>query len=850
MKDVSLKDDGLGYDEIKKQYFVVCYAWKYLDKVNNRSKYLIVKSGITKHNVNHAMKASTPTRGKMYQTTALWGFDSDRKYLPKGISKLNAAKIVNKMDIIFKDGMEDLGLVYKSQINASGIGTEFYRGDKNAILDKIKEEWDNALNSAQLIVLKKVKKTNTKQIQYRGQQWMHPIIIEEYLKENDLGRVIAPCGSGKTIRMFTDININSFFSSKKINVLFGPKIAATQQLCLRFSQYAEDTAFDGVWKSVVVCSDHKRNKEYDYYGIEFTSNSDSKIKSVLEQAFTSNEKFLFFVNQNSAGEFWNLYYKLMKKYKFNELPGVIYDEVHRYAGNKNNNNTQCVVKAKTDCMLSYTATPKYRGVNKDKDRIYNDDEKYFGKVALEIKPQEAIDQGLNSEIRFKLLEVWDNGDLGNEILKNKEIALKFKRKSVEVRGNLLRVIPALKSEINDKKTHIYIPTSRKQNVSDLLNLIELCQKYGYISKDYKLVRGLIDDGKKSFETFSKHKKAIIVSTRWSIESLDYPIIKSIIPMNNFTSEVDADQTIGRGQRPFNNEVLSVCIPFNPMDRNNTLLKVAHDKICNNNTIVRETKITKDIDATQISKVLGSKQNVGIKVELIKDNSTPTTIRVEIDKVISCIGTDVFGEVYKSWRAKRYTDEEIIKSAKPHKTPHQWRIADESIYFHAYYRRENDDIWDIATKHMEHRTNIDVDNRMKELFEAIEKCKDKVWAMKIFSKKYPKLQNWLKNNPKQAEPKIWNGKVVDMSILPFTAGKFGHITKQFLLDIKNKSENFTDWANNIGISYQALKGLCNKNKVEFEDMIIPIEIRARENGSKSKMIRTNKGQFLTAVKKKK
>lgn len=791
--DKNIKDDGLGYDMIKKQYYVVCYAWKYINKENTKSKNLTLKSGITKFDVNHAMKASAPTRGKMYSTLPLWGFETDRMYLPKGISKLTASKIVNKMDSLFKLTMDEI--TKKKLTGIKDIGTEFYVGSKSELLNDIKSNWEIALGSAIIMFTKRKTKNGLKQISFRGEQWKHPQIIQTYLDLYDRGIIIAPCGTGKSLRMWLDLNIVSWYADKKINVLFAPTIKATQQLAIRHNQYSEDTIYDGIWKSIIVCSDLKRNSQFEHFGIETTSASEIKLTTLLEEAFLQKGKFLFYVNMHSASKFWEVYKKIQKKCKFDELPGVILDEVHKYAGNKNKINTAPIIKANTDCVLGYTATPNIRKVN-SKSHINNGDEKYFGKIALEIKPHDAIDQGLNSEIVFEIIEVWDKGELGTEILKNKNIEVLFKRKSEEVRGNLLRVIPAIQAAIKNKKNHIYIPTSRKQNVYDLMKLVTLCQKYGFIDKNYELISGLIDD-KGCFEKLEKTKKGIIFATRWSIESLDYPFIKCIIPMNNFSSPIDADQTIGRGQRPFNSEILYVYIPVSPIDKNNTLLEVAHNKIMNINTFVSGNHEIKSVDLTN---VMGSKQNAKIKVHHQPDPSTPPNYSVLMTDLVNSIGTERFGEVMNSWRAKRYTDEEIIKDAKKYNTPYEWQQNSESIYFHTYHR--GGEIWELATKDMTKRTTIDVDKRIQELLNAIDKCKGKEWALKTFTEKYPQLLNWLKSNPKQTTPKVWNCKVVDMSILPFTAGKFGHLTKEYVEKQMKGCECMTDLARKLGYSNQA------------------------------------------------
>lgn len=819
-----IKDDGLGYDKKRKQYFVVCYAWKYLNKENSKSVNVTIKSGITKYDVNHAMKASAPTRGKMYSTLPLWGFSSDRFYLPNGIDRTTAAKIVTKMDTNFKLVMDEL--TKRKQTGLDDIGTEFYVGDKSELLSKIKTNWQIAFQSAIIMFTKKkIKSKQPKQIEFRGEQWKHPEIIQAYLDLYDRGVIVAPCGTGKSLRMWLDLNIVSWFSDKKINVLFAPTIKATQQLCIRHNQYSEDTIYDGIWKSVIVCSDLRSKPEFTHFGIETTSASDAKLKLILEEAFTQPGKFLFYVNMHSGKKFWEVYTKLKTKHKFKEEAGLILDEVHRYAGNKHKINTSPVVKAITNCVLGYTATPNFRKVN-SKSYINNADENYFGKIALEIKPHDAIDQGLNSEIVFHIIEVYDNGELANEILKNKNIAVFFKRKAIEIRGNLLRVIPAIQAAIKNNKDHIYIPTSRKQNVEDLMNLVSLCQKYGFIDKEYELIRGLIDD-KGCFDKLEKTKKGIIFCTRWSIESLDYPFIKCIIPMNNFSSEIDADQTIGRGQRVYGNHILDVYIPISPLDKNNTLLEVAHNKIMNNNTIVDGNHKIKKVDLTG---PLGAKQNAKIKVNHQPDPSTPANYSILMSELVDSIGTEKFGEVMKSWRAKRYTDDEIIESAAKWNTAYEWQMNDESIFFHAYHR--GDGIYELATAHMKKRTTIDVDKRMKELFKAIDECKGKVWAMKTFSKKYPQLLSWLKSNPKMTTPKVWNCKVVDMSILPFTAGKFGHLTKEYIEQQMKGCSCMTDLAKKIGFSNQSsLQDKCKSLGIKYKHLVLSKKEAAIRNAVK-------------------
>jgi superfamily II DNA or RNA helicase len=840
MKGIKLKDDGLGYDSNKKLYFVVCYAWKYNTKDNN-GKYLTLKSGITKYDVYTAMKQSAPKRGKMYETTALWGFKKDRMYLPSSVSNRDdAAKIVSKMDIIFKTTMEERGWDLRSIKSTDDVGTEFYCGAKNTILKDIQDEWYDALDNALKLFNKKKDKSKDKDLMSpRGtSQIEHVDVITKFLSRYNIGQTISPCGTGKTMMMFMDLFLVKYFKNKLINVVFGPKITAIQQVALNHAKIAAGTKYDGLRKIVIVCSDLRKNNEFIEYGIENISASDKRLQTILEDTFRDNIKVTFYVNMASAATFWKVYKKIKSKFNYKECSGNLWDEVHRYTGSKSKDNTAPVVKSDTDCAIGYTATPKYRGNNKDKTYIFQDDETIFGKVAQLVLPHQAIDDKQNSGVVFHLVEVWGDGEFAKEVNGNKEIEVLFKKKGkVETtKGFLLRAIPAIK-KATQYTTHIYVPTSYRKNVSNLMRLVQEAQNNGYIDKDFELVRGLKEDGKKAFEEFSKMKKAIIFATRWSIESLDYPIIKGIVPTNNFESKIDADQTIGRGQRPFNDEVLHVFLPIDPSDKSNTLLEVAHHKIMNETTTVSETKETNLVGVDDLK---GSSMKGKIKVEAHRDPSTPATYRVFIDDVLDTIQTSKFGKVLRNWRVATYSDEEIIDDAKKYDTPAKWRTYSESMYFHAYYRKEKDDLWNRATAHMEHRAARSI-SQFEQILKDADPFVGKVWALKNFSSKYPKHINWLKSNPKSKQPIKHNGKVVNMSMLPFAGGKMGHLTKEYIEIQMEGCECMTDLARKLGYSNQVTcRNKCDTLGIDYSTL----EKTASERGKMANQRAEKKTDKLT------
>jgi hypothetical protein len=396
------------------------------------------------------------------------------------------------------------------------------------------------------------------------------------------------------------------------------------------------------------------------------------------------------------------------------------------------------------------------------------------------------------------------------------------------------------------------------------------QKDGKLSKKYKIMIGLRSDGVKPFEDFSNEKFAIIVSTRFSIESLNYPAIKGIVLTHFFNSIIDAYQTWGRGIRPYLNKDCYVSVPvFGNRIKQNPYIwlmnRVLLDEPIKEYNEIDYTEIKEwDIDdLVNVDSVTGGHEEVKPQVEVDKDETNTPAENIHIDTILSQITSEDFGGILKGTGSfYSFTEKEIFASAlKKDKKgniintkPTIWRANDPIIASHAYSRTRfsegKDDIWIRATAHMEHRTSIDTDDRLRQVYEAIDDVKSFRGVNgphSEFLRKYPKLVNWLKSNPKQKEQrKDTNGNVISMDILlpHFRRGTYGWVTKELLLESKEKAINLTEWAKLISpnMPHQSLQVLCENLGIDFKDKIIPIEIRAKQNGAKSKMIRTKKGQF--------
>jgi hypothetical protein len=212
------------------------------------------------------------------------------------------------------------------------------------------------------------------------------------------------------------------YKDSKFIIYYCHNIPATKQLSVKHSQYANGG--DG-FKRIVVCSEKKYINNQVKYGIENYSASETKLIEILEESFKSPERVIFYVNNKSAGEFNNKFKSISQRLRLNITPMSIVDESQEFTGHKDTDKVDAVVRSISDYQVSFTATERRRGIDTNKDRIYNDDEQYFGVIANEITVSQTISEGRSCPILFKTVEVSDNHTLMREIESNNTIETIF-----------------------------------------------------------------------------------------------------------------------------------------------------------------------------------------------------------------------------------------------------------------------------------------------------------------------------------------------------------------------------------------------------------------------------------------
>lgn len=633
--------DGLGYDTSKDQFFTNTYAWQYIMPNTKKSQTFIGKSGITKYDVNTAMGEAAPTRGKQFNQRALWGYDSDRKYLKKGITIEQASEIVKKMDYFFKEDMIEIGWNLRHNKNSRELGTEFYEGPTNVWLETIKQKWNEAFIKSNQLVIGEFEGQDLGDMSVMGSQGVVTEQINEVLHTHKKVRAIIPCGYGKGFLEFRGAYKFDKAKNSKIIVYYCHNIPATKQLSVKHAEYADGTIYQGTMSRYVVCSEKKYVKGQANFGIENYSATDGKLKEVIQEAILSKQRTAFYVNNKSAGEFNDTFRLIANQLRYTKKPFVFIDEEQEFCGHISSSKTDAILNSIASYQVSFTATERRRGTDTNKDRIYNDDIKHFGHIAIEITPSETISEGRSCPIHFKTVEVSENHQLMRQIGVNGIIESVFgDETSAAVRGRMLRAIVCLVKSIREEdKSHILLVTSLIVDTESAIILVNKLIEHQIIPNDYVVIRSLRQDGLDSTKRFNSLEKGILIGTPWLVTGIDAPNIDALVPTYDMGSEITATQFIGRGQRPVDDKELSVYIPIDPSETFiPSMLRVANNFILgeNSHNIGRNTILEEG------EEILGSIQRRRITSDIDREVNMNSAYRNYWDNIYNDLTTNEIG----------------------------------------------------------------------------------------------------------------------------------------------------------------------------------------------------------------
>lgn len=259
---------------------------------------------------------------------------------------------------------------------------------------------------------------------------IYPHVLEvrekviEYFKENERGRLIMACGTGKTM---TSLKIAEKQTNNKGTVLFlVPSIALIGQTLREWTSQADETI-----NPICICSDPEITKKKNAIDQDLTSTIDLAWPASTDSNYILKQ-FQHYKDNGNRGmtvvfstyqsiEVISEAQKVLLKNGFPEFDLVICDEAHRTTGyTEPGMDDSAFVKVhdgnfiKSKKRLYMTATPRLYNVDARSQAAKNeidlwsmDDEQHFGKEIHRIGFGEAVEKGLLTDYKVIILTLND-----------------------------------------------------------------------------------------------------------------------------------------------------------------------------------------------------------------------------------------------------------------------------------------------------------------------------------------------------------------------------------------------------------------------------------------------------------
>ena len=433
--------------------------------------------------------------------------------------------------------------------------------------------------------------------------------VHEYFKENNRGKVIMACGTGKT---FTSLKIAENETNKNGLILFlVPSIALLGQT---LREWTNDVDNDTKLYPICICSDSKISSK--------KSTNDDNIISVVDLALPATTDIDKIVNQlkkikdkkgmkvvfstyQSIDVIAGAQEKILEQDKnFGEFDLIICDEAHRTTGVtlKNEDESNFVKVHKNEFLkakkrLYMTATPRlYDDNSKSKAKESEaylcsmDNKELYGEEIYRIGFGKAVENDLLTDYKVLILTL-NSSQIPTElqsIIANGENEFNF-----DDATKLIGCINGLSKQILDKERIIKVtdPEPMKRAVAfcrDIKASKKITSSFNDYSEDY--ISSLKEEAKrKMVNIYSKHidggmnaleredllswlkedgkekECRVLTNARCLSEGVDVPNLDAVLFLSAKNSQVDVVQSVGRVMRKAPNKkygyiIIPVVIP--------------------------------------------------------------------------------------------------------------------------------------------------------------------------------------------------------------------------------------------------------------------------------------------------
>ncbi|MFC0181473.1 DEAD/DEAH box helicase family protein [Pseudarcicella hirudinis] len=357
----------------------------------------------------------------------------------------------------------------------------------------------------------------------------------EYFSKNARGKMIMPCGSGKTL---TGLWLAQELEAKSLIIAFPNLHLEAQTVETWLSDFKE---LRNDFKILVLGSDKKLGKLFE---VEVTTNEDDIINFLKKN---QKENIVIFTTYHSSKGMVNA----SKKTKFT-FDLAIFDEAHHTAGVDKalfqlllNNNDIKIRK-----RLFMTATPKVLAGLGDNQFVKSmDDERVYGSEFYNLTIREAISAGIISD--YKVMTLYcSNEQVRSMYYENivfKDSSNYFDEEHLRIVSIAVSVCKAINKN-NLKKVISYHSNINKAKHFELV-IAQVASKMGIKLKTFHL--NSTDNAltrEKVVRKYSKAGIALITNARLLNEGFDIPAVDAVCFADERHSATDIVQAAGRAWR--------------------------------------------------------------------------------------------------------------------------------------------------------------------------------------------------------------------------------------------------------------------------------------------------------------
>ena len=365
----------------------------------------------------------------------------------------------------------------------------------------------------------------------------------EHFKSNDRGKILMPCGTGKSLTAFWIAN-----EMKVKNVLIAvPSLALLQQTLKVWTREFLINNIQPDW--LCVCSDNTVKEYQDSFvsytydlGIEVTTDKD-EIRKFLKTK-SKNIKVIFTTYQSGK-----VTAQASKGFTFDL---GIFDEAHKTVGHQDKPMAHLIHQKniKIKHRLFMTATERLFRADKD-EYLSMDDVRDYGKIIYQLTFKEAINSNPPIISDYRIITFGISEPEIEEIYQDNKF-LQVKKELKDITAREFATALALRKAIKDLKItnaiSFHSSIKRAVNFKDQQSLItKIYPEYGSLKTFH--VRGDMPTSERSSQMrLFEEGKGLMTNARCLTEGVDLPAIDCVCFTDPKRSKVDIVQAAGRALR--------------------------------------------------------------------------------------------------------------------------------------------------------------------------------------------------------------------------------------------------------------------------------------------------------------